>query len=288
MTDAATPATGWGPDGRRAAVSLTFDNLGEAMEVAIGAWPQDAPVGRHYSVTEVLPKVLDLLDAQGVRCTYFAEGWSADVYPEALRALTERGHEVAYHGWRHEHWVGITDRDVERDLVARGVASMREMGIELRGFRPPGGVLTPWTLEILREHGFTYVSPAGQQAGIVDGLVALPFRWTAIDAYYLFDAFAPLRRELGDSEAPLSPDRMVTGFEDAIQDVVAAGGAVSLLFHPFLQRQPDHFEAMARIIEAVVGNADLWCAPCVEHANWALADRDRLPGTPQLDERSWQ
>jgi hypothetical protein len=118
--------------------------------------------------------------------------------------------------------------------------------------------------------------------------VALPFRWTAIDAYYLFDAFAPLRRDLGDGDAPLSPERMVTGFERALQDVIENGGACSLLFHPFLQREPDHFEAMATIVEAVAGNTDLWCAPCAEHANWALARRERLPANPQLDERSWQ
>jgi peptidoglycan/xylan/chitin deacetylase (PgdA/CDA1 family) len=269
-------------------VSVTFDNLGEAMDLAIGTWPQEAPVGEHYSVTEVLPKVLDLLDAQRVRCTYFLEGWSADVYPTALQALTEGGHEVAYHGWRHEHWRDIKSRDLEHDLIARGVASMREKGIELRGFRPPGGVLTPWTLEILREHGFTYVSPAGHQAGLLDGLVALPFRWTAIDAYYLFDAFAPLRRHLGDDDAPLSPDHMVTGFEQAMHDVIATGGALSLLFHPFLQSEPDHFEAMARIVEAVASSEDLWCAPCAEHAHWAFTHRERLPANPQLDERSWQ
>src|SRR3954463_3462492 len=90
MTDQATAASGWGPDGRRAAVSVTFDNLGEAMDLAIGAWPEDAPVGQHYSITEVLPKILELLDRQGIRCTYFAEGWSAEVYPDALRALTGR------------------------------------------------------------------------------------------------------------------------------------------------------------------------------------------------------
>jgi len=269
-------------------VSVTFDNLGEAMDLATGAWPEDAPVGQHYSITEVLPKILALLDRQGIRCTYFAEGWSAEVYPDALRALTEHGHEVAYHGWRHEHWRDINNANAERELIARGVATMREKGIELRGFRPPGGVLTPWTLDILREHGFTYISPAGQQAGMLDGLVALPFRWTAIDAYYLFDAFAALRSDLGDGHAALSPDRMVIGFKQAIKDVIVGGDTLSLLFHPFLQREPDHFEAMTRIIEAVASNADLWCAPCTEHANWALAHRERLPSNPNLDERSWQ
>src|SRR5215210_7251904 len=34
----------WGPDGRTAAVSVTFDNLGEAMELSRGTWPPHAAV----------------------------------------------------------------------------------------------------------------------------------------------------------------------------------------------------------------------------------------------------
>jgi peptidoglycan/xylan/chitin deacetylase (PgdA/CDA1 family) len=236
----------------------------------------------------VLPRILQVLDRERVRCTYFAEGWSAERYPDALRALAERGHEVGYHGWRHEHWRDIGSRELERDLIARGVATMRQRGIQLRGFRPPGGTLTPWTLELLREHGFAYVSPAARRAALLDGLVALPFRWTAIDAYYFFDAFAPLRREFGDPADPLPPERLVDGVERALEDVVRTGGYLSLLFHPFLEAVEERFAAMASVIAMVGDHPDVWCAPCAEHAAWALENRDVLPGDPQLDERSWQ
>jgi peptidoglycan/xylan/chitin deacetylase (PgdA/CDA1 family) len=281
-------AGGWGPDGRTAAVSVTFDNLGEAMDLATGTWQQDAPVGRHYSVIEVLPRILDLLDGEGIRGTYFAEGWSADVYPDALRELSRRGHEVAYHGWRHEHWADLHDRAEEHALISRGVATMREHGVDLRGFRPPGGTLTPWTLDILREHQFTYVSPAGQSAGMLDGMVALPFRWTAVDAYYFFDAFGPLRLACGDGEATLGPDRLIAGIRHALDEVLATGGYLSLLFHPFLVAEPGHFAAMAEAIGEVAAHPAIWCVPCATQADWALDHRDRMPPTPDLDTRSWR
>jgi peptidoglycan/xylan/chitin deacetylase (PgdA/CDA1 family) len=278
----------WGPEGRTAAVSITFDNLGEAMDLAAGSWPRDAPVGRHPSVVEVLPRILELLDAAGIRGTYFAEGWSADVYPDALRQLTERGHEIAYHGWRHEHWQDLKSPTTERDLIARGVATMRAHGIHLRGFRPPGGVLTPQTLEILRTHGFSYVSPAGRDAALLDGLVVLPFRWTAIDAYYFFDAFGPLRRAFGDGDATLPPDRLVAGVQRALDDVLATGGYLSLLFHPFLEAEPAHYDAMAEVVARVADHPDIWCAPAAVHAKWALAHPERLATDPHLDARSWR
>jgi hypothetical protein len=34
-----TEITTWGPQGRRASVSVTFDNLGEACDINMGRWP---------------------------------------------------------------------------------------------------------------------------------------------------------------------------------------------------------------------------------------------------------
>lgn len=36
---------GWGPAGKKGAVSFTFDNLGEASDIEFGKWPKDHPVG---------------------------------------------------------------------------------------------------------------------------------------------------------------------------------------------------------------------------------------------------
>ncbi len=286
--DPSAPRGGWGPAGKRAAVSITFDNLGEAMDLSIGAWPAGAPIGRHYSVTEVLPRILDLLHAQDVRCTYFSEGWSAAVYPDAIRRLRDGGHEVASHGWRHEHWADVSSPEVEATLITRSMVALRTHGIEARGFRPPGGLVTPWTAAVLRDRGFTYVSPAGRRPGWLDGLVALPFRWTATDAYYFLDAFAPLRRVLGDPADALPPDRFVAGVQRALDESLANGAYLSLLCHPFVASEPRRFEAVATIVEMVARHADVWCAPCEAHAAWALEHQELLWADPGLDERSWQ
>jgi len=277
----------WGPDGRAAAVSITFDNLGEAMDLAMGTWPQHARVGRHFSVTDVLPRILDLLDEEGVRCTFFVEGWSAELYPEALRSLCRAGHEIACHGWRHEPWTTIRTRGLEAELIRRSVSSLKRHGIELRGFRPPGGISNPWTIDVLRELGFSYLSPAGTGAGLLDGLVALPFPWTGTDAYYLFEAFGELRRSRGEPGEPLPPDRLVAGMERTLKETVAAGGYVSLIFHPFLHAEQGHFDVMRRIIATVAHSDALWCAPCAEHADWLEANSASVAVEPTLDERNW-
>ena len=76
---------------RGAAVKVTFDNLGEVTELARGEWPADEPLGRHFSVTRALPRILALLDELGLRATFFVEGRNTELYPDTLVALARRG-----------------------------------------------------------------------------------------------------------------------------------------------------------------------------------------------------
>jgi peptidoglycan/xylan/chitin deacetylase (PgdA/CDA1 family) len=231
---------------------------------------------------------LDLLDREGVRCTYFVEGWSAEVYTDAVQRLARAGHELGCHGWRHEPWSDIGSRGEEAALIERAAAAIRAQGVTLRGFRPPGGGLTLWTAELLRDAGFDYISPAAERLGRIGDLVVVPFRWTAIDAYYFFDAFSGLRKAFGDPPEPLPPERLVAGVDRVVDEVVATGGCVSLLFHPFLQAKPDHFTAMAETISAVARRDDVWCAPCTAHVDWALEHPELLATNPALERLSWR
>lgn len=82
----------WGPDARRAGVSVTFDNLGEAADLERGLWPEDEPLGRHFSVKRTLPRILDTLEELELRATFFVEGINAELYPEALLEISNSGH----------------------------------------------------------------------------------------------------------------------------------------------------------------------------------------------------
>jgi peptidoglycan/xylan/chitin deacetylase (PgdA/CDA1 family) len=225
-----------GSDGARAAaaVSVTFDNLGEASEIGAGVWPDDAPSGEHFSVVEMLPLVLELLDEHRIEATFFVEGLNAEIYPDTLKDLARRGHEVALHAWRHENW-GDLDPVRERELLDRGTRALRELGIEPAGFRPPGGRLTERTVELLRENDYSYVSPAGEEAGVLGGLAVLPFRWRLIDAYYYLPGFAGLRERGGDPAEAMGPAQLRDALVAALDEHAAGGrGHLAPIFHPFL------------------------------------------------------
>jgi peptidoglycan/xylan/chitin deacetylase (PgdA/CDA1 family) len=209
------------------AVVLTFDNLGEASALERGEQP--VATGRDPSVTRALPWLLDELDRHGLAATFFVEAINCELYPDAVRGIASRGHEIGHHGWSHETWRDLSPAN-ERGALRLGVEAFEELGLRPRGFRPPGGDLTPHSPALLREHGFEWCSPAGGDPYVDGGLAIVPFDWELVDAYHLMDSFAPLRVSRGDPEARRAPAELA----DWLAHRLAAGGRHTLILHPFL------------------------------------------------------
>jgi peptidoglycan/xylan/chitin deacetylase (PgdA/CDA1 family) len=274
-------------------VSITFDNLGEAAQLELGMWPAEVPTGEHFTVTEILPRLLDLLASHGLRATFFVEGLNAEMYPRALHTIASAGHEVAAHAYRHEEWATL-EADSEAALLARATEAMRAIDIRPRGFRPPGGGLTERTLTLLREHDYTYVSPAGQREGLLEGLAVLPFRWPLVDAYSYMPQFAGLRERYGERPDPLTPEQMRDDLMIAALDEHARRGEghLTLLFHPFsvaFTGEPG-WEALDAVLGHTAGLAAAG-AITVVRMDEAAARMLELPieqtHAPRLDEATW-
>jgi Polysaccharide deacetylase len=279
------PQRQWGPDACRAAVSVTFDNLGEAADLERGIWPEVEPLGHHFSVRHALPRILGLLEDLGFRSTFYVEGLNAELYPEALLEIADSGHEVGYHGWRHEYWPNLSLSDEAR-LLERGVHRMRKIGVGPEGFRPPGGRLTRSSPKLLEDLGFTHCSPAGLGTGFLDHLVVLPFAWRVLDAYHYLPRFGGLRGSFERSDEPLSPARFGETLGSALRGIVRDGGHLTLVFHPFLEDQEDRFGTMRgalRELRALVEDDTVWCAPHREVASWVRKHPEDFGNGLELD-----
>lgn len=117
-----------------------------------------APDGRYVAMTR---RILDLCDETGRKATFFTIGKVAQSAPQLIRAIAERGHEIAYHSHAHRSLTAETparffaetraDKEILEDLTGRAVV----------GFRAPRFSLTPqsaWALDTLRDLGFFYSS----------------------------------------------------------------------------------------------------------------------------------
>jgi peptidoglycan/xylan/chitin deacetylase (PgdA/CDA1 family) len=223
---------------------LTFDNLGEAS--ALGRGEEPVALGRDPSVTKALPWLLDELDRNALTATFFVEAINCRLYPDAVREIARRGHELGHHGWAHETWRDLSPED-ERGALARGIEAFDALGLGVRGFRPPGGQLTVRSPALLREHGFDWCSPAGQHPAVHEGVVYLPFDWELVDAYHLMDSFAGLRASRGDPETRRAPAELA----DWLAHRLAAGGQQTLILHPFLMLDDAWSAGVAEVLSTV-------------------------------------
>lgn len=271
-------------------MSVTFDNLGEAAQLELGMWPSEVSLGEHFTVVDILPRLLDLLATHRLRATFFAEGLNAEMYPRALHAILAAGHEVAVHAWRHEEWA-VLDADSELALLRRATDAMRAIDIHPLGFRPPGGGLTDRTPRLLREQGYTYASPAGEREGLLEGLAVLPFRWPLVDAYSYLPQFAGLRERYGDGPDPLTPPRMRDDMIAALDAHAAHAGHLTLLFHPFSVAFTG--DPGWQALDSVLGHATRLAATGaltamrMDEAAAQMLELSEEPGLPQLDDATW-
>jgi polysaccharide deacetylase family protein (PEP-CTERM system associated) len=112
-------------------------------------------------VIESTHRLLDLFDETESRATFFALGWIAERNPKLLRAIADRGHEIACHGYAHELVYQIGPDRFRSDLRRARVAIEDATGCAVRGYRAPSYSITVaslWALPILVEEGFDFDS----------------------------------------------------------------------------------------------------------------------------------
>jgi len=105
-------------------------------------------------------RTLALLDEFELRATFFTLGWVADVAPELVRRVAERGHEIASKGYFHRglREMGSGFRD---DLARARGALERAAGRRVTGYRAAEGWLPPSALpqlDVLMAEGYRYDS----------------------------------------------------------------------------------------------------------------------------------
>jgi len=106
-------------------------------------------------------RLLDLFDKYHTTATFFVLGWIADRYPELVQQISDRGHEIASHGYAHLLLTRITP-EVFREDLAKSLTLIRQIsGQPVTGFRAPSFTVTSktlWALDIMMEMGITYDS----------------------------------------------------------------------------------------------------------------------------------
>jgi peptidoglycan-N-acetylglucosamine deacetylase len=94
----------------------------------------------HPSAADVQGRILDVLEGEDVRATFFVQGRWATAYPQCARRIADTGHLVGNHSHHHAPMSLLTDAGIEQDLHEAEEAIRELAGVDPRPwFRCPFG-----------------------------------------------------------------------------------------------------------------------------------------------------
>jgi peptidoglycan-N-acetylglucosamine deacetylase len=268
------PGFSW-PAGYRAAACFTFDVDAESPILfdhpEAAAW-LDVMSHQAYGPRTAGPRLLRLLDAAGVRATFFIPGYTAERWPDTVRAIRDAGHEIAHHGYLHEGARSAPDAATEERRLLRGLEALDAVaGVRPIGYRGPNWELSYATPGLLVKHGFGYdtgmmdadhpyrlaVSPEPGAASIVE----LPAHWSLDD----WEPYNYLPGITG-SGVIASPADVIARWTLELEALVEEGGLFMLTNHPFVSGRASRAAGLARLIGRAQEIDGLWIATAAEIA----------------------
>jgi peptidoglycan-N-acetylglucosamine deacetylase len=109
--------------------------------------------GPHRRTTEEL---LELVKPYG-KLTFFVTGEAVEKYPDLIRKIHERGHEVEIHGYSHRMMTDLSWQQQKEEILKSAKAVEDITGEKPHMFRPPWGSFNESTQEILLSEGMELV-----------------------------------------------------------------------------------------------------------------------------------
>lgn len=123
----------WAGNPNSKAIALTFDD---------GPHP-------HYT-----PQLLEVLDYYSIPASFFWLGACVNRSRATAKAVYDRGHWIGLHGYEHRSFPTLTTVQLKQSLQATQEAIAQACCLPpttIRDVRPPNGLFTPQTLDLLRQ-----------------------------------------------------------------------------------------------------------------------------------------
>ena len=102
--------------------------------------------------------ILELLDQNKTKATFFILGWIAERYPLLVKNIYKEGHEIACHGYEHELVSNLTQDKFKKDVLLTKNILESLIGETVIGYRAPNFSITDWAIDVLFSLGFKYDS----------------------------------------------------------------------------------------------------------------------------------
>ena len=260
------------PEGIKCAVSLTFDF--DVLSPWVGPFDKTTPtaISRGEFGLVGTSRILELLDKYSIKSTWFIPGYDVETFPEVVKDISRRGHEIGHHGYLHELPLGLKVEE-EEAILKRGMDAIRNaIGTYPRGYRSPAWDLSESSIELLLKHDFVYDSsmmghdymPYFVRKGdkpVKDGpyrfgsdtrLIEMPVYW-GLDDYPHFEHIGGGAgggiQGLRAGSAVL--ENWIADFDYLYSNV--NGGIYNICFHPFVTGRGHRMNVLEHLINHING-----------------------------------
>lgn len=100
---------------------------------------------------EFTDDILDTLDKYNVKTTFFLVGFWVDKYPNMVKKIHERGHEIGNHSSTHPNMSKLSKEEITKELKTTGDKIAAITGKDPVVFRPPFGDYNNLLIETAEE-----------------------------------------------------------------------------------------------------------------------------------------
>ncbi|SHH01886.1 polysaccharide deacetylase family sporulation protein PdaB [Tepidibacter thalassicus] len=109
----------------------------------------DAAWGQTYT-----KQILDILDKYNVKTTFFLVGFWVDKYPDLVKEIHNRGHEIGNHSTTHPKMSLLSKNQIIKELEITSKNIEKITNEKPKVFRPPFGDYNNTLIETARELGY--------------------------------------------------------------------------------------------------------------------------------------
>lgn len=263
------------PNGARVALLITVDF--EAEE-DLHLFPNGKINYQDFSARQYggrcgIWRVLDIFDKHDIKGTFFICGGVVENYPEAARAVKERGHDAAAHTYHHEYLWRLTEEE-ERAVYPQAISVFeRVLGERAYGWR--SCYISDRSIGLTLEHGFMwdsslwnddlpYVFERGGKR-----MVEIPFTINN-DVSFVGE---PVTTSFSSGKYGITRDA-TQGWKEEFDACYERGATTptmqTMCVHPFLIGRPGNSRALDDFIAYTKKFPGVWYARYVDVAQWWL------------------
>lgn len=136
-------------------IMASWQNLGMRIPVLVKGRTDKKQValtfddGPHPDFT---PRILEILERYQAPACFFCLGWRVENFPEIVREIVSRGHEVGNHSYRHPIFLAFyTVARLRQEVAKTQQAFLKCLGVQPLYYRQPLGILNPFLNKVLKE-----------------------------------------------------------------------------------------------------------------------------------------